>query len=683
MSGTKKIARYVIHPALGISRAGNSDEYFYAPEVPGRAADPRLPCGGEPRYKDSQGRIKRQAARFRVYGLDAHGEVVTEITPDVGTVEWSVHLANRKASWYEFVNPMDLNERAVDPENRLSIAVTQRNTPIYGPGPTREELTIDAGDARISGVDQAGPDLDEGTFLSEKVYLGQLRTDEKGRLVVLGGRGLAATLPPFNPMGHFANNDGWYDDISDGPVRATVCLNGSAETFTAEPSMVAVVPPNYAPGLFEPTTMYDVALDVYYHKPNGPKPPARPSFREHIWPIFKTMTSTEWVSQGFYILFGAGAPYQFNREDVYRRLASGSEADKPYRQRLFKWFRDPEEKNFDPAELPPLYGDALRDFSTQPNSNLSVTRTQYKWLRQWAEGDFEDDAEELAPPAHGLGESPAADSLDETPLSDRPFSLDRAALEEILGGPFRPGVELTWTLRVDQMWKDPHGDKSSPFRLNIVQHDDEVRDDYGPVLTPEVALSKEGPVHRSGPGTLSRWMGVPWQADGASCLGGFDPSTFLPLPSLWPARAPNEVLSQDAYDRSLDTKLGAAQRLKHLSYRQFWLRDLDNTETVRRLNDMATEWFRAGIVTAQEAPSGLEEFGYFDKVWVETERDPKFSKFDPTFEQVLIAEFVVEPPEARRQEETDDKTYDKILGDRNTARDPNTPTRRRYGRMDR
>src|ERR1051325_4316727 len=56
------IERVVIHPAIGIARVGNSpDEWFLGPEVPGPHPIPR---GG---FKDSAGRIKRQAARFRLY----------------------------------------------------------------------------------------------------------------------------------------------------------------------------------------------------------------------------------------------------------------------------------------------------------------------------------------------------------------------------------------------------------------------------------------------------------------------------------------------------------------------------------------------------------------------------------------------------------------------------------------
>jgi len=52
------------------------------------------PKGG---YKDAQGR-KRQAARFRLFGYDKKGKLVKEITSPDATIEWTVHLANRKAA---------------------------------------------------------------------------------------------------------------------------------------------------------------------------------------------------------------------------------------------------------------------------------------------------------------------------------------------------------------------------------------------------------------------------------------------------------------------------------------------------------------------------------------------------------------------------------------------------------
>jgi hypothetical protein len=69
------IVRAAIHPGIGIARVGNSvDEYFFGPEVCGPQP---VPDGG---YKDAKGAVKRQAARFRIYGFNAAGRIVGEIT---------------------------------------------------------------------------------------------------------------------------------------------------------------------------------------------------------------------------------------------------------------------------------------------------------------------------------------------------------------------------------------------------------------------------------------------------------------------------------------------------------------------------------------------------------------------------------------------------------------------------
>jgi hypothetical protein len=52
--------------------------------------------------------------------------------------------------------------------------------------------------------------------------LGELRTDKFGRLLVLGGRGRAVAwkIDGTSPLDDDVNNDQWFDDTSDGPVRA-------------------------------------------------------------------------------------------------------------------------------------------------------------------------------------------------------------------------------------------------------------------------------------------------------------------------------------------------------------------------------------------------------------------------------------------------------------------------------
>ena len=65
------IVKATIYPPIGVCRVGNSpDEFYIGPEVD--YPEP-LPPGS---YRDKEGRLKREAARFRIYGLNALGQAV-------------------------------------------------------------------------------------------------------------------------------------------------------------------------------------------------------------------------------------------------------------------------------------------------------------------------------------------------------------------------------------------------------------------------------------------------------------------------------------------------------------------------------------------------------------------------------------------------------------------------------
>src|SRR5215510_10255338 len=210
MKQNQQIVRALISPGIGIARVGNSDlEYFIGPEVPHFVP---APTGG---YKDRSGALKRQAARFRIYGFNSDGQVVKEITSTDAEINWTVHVANKKAAWYRFHLAMDIPEAGPVPRRNANFT-----------GETRTQLIIDPGPRSISGKNQSGSQFyfDTGEFIGEKVYLGELRTDESGRLIFLGGHGRSRTPFPKNSAYTFANNDGWHDDISDGPVSAEVII---------------------------------------------------------------------------------------------------------------------------------------------------------------------------------------------------------------------------------------------------------------------------------------------------------------------------------------------------------------------------------------------------------------------------------------------------------------------------
>ena len=158
-----------IHPAIGIARVGNSpDEYFVGPEIPG-VNEP--PTGG---YKDAQMRVKRQAARFRIFGYDENGNVVKEITAADAEIKWTLHLANKKAAWKQFDG---LNTNA--PLRNAS----EKN---------RTKLVIDPGERRLNKINSKAL-FDTGTFYDKIVPLGEMRMDSKG--LPISPRPSAMSLP--------------------------------------------------------------------------------------------------------------------------------------------------------------------------------------------------------------------------------------------------------------------------------------------------------------------------------------------------------------------------------------------------------------------------------------------------------------------------------------------------------
>ena len=166
------IVRAAIHPSIGVARLGNSpEEYFLAPEVVDPPPQP-------PRfYRDASGALKRQAVRFRIYGLNAQGQVVAELTQSNAEITWNVHLANKKAAWYQFQIALDIPEADSAPHSYLrNITVSDRSN-----------LVIDPGSREITGVNIRSGSLyafDTGQFMGKPVYLGEVRTDEQGRLMV-------------------------------------------------------------------------------------------------------------------------------------------------------------------------------------------------------------------------------------------------------------------------------------------------------------------------------------------------------------------------------------------------------------------------------------------------------------------------------------------------------------------
>lgn len=389
---------YKIHPGIGIARVGDSEqEFFVGPEIPG-LGPVELGAGGEypaTSFKDAAFRVKRQAARFRVfeYDQDEGGNLSNprEVTADDAKITWTVELANRKASARE--SPPPLPSRP--PRNPQQ--------------PNRARLEITPARRSVSGRNQQGPAFDDGLFEDVPVYLGELRTDGGGRLLVLGGRGRSRSVPANMPLADFANNDFWHDDVADGTVRATVNVPGEAavEVAPEHSAWVIVAPPDFAPALGGIVSLYDIMFQAAVER-NWLQPPAVPSFRKDILPILERAAGLRWVHDWTY--WGS----------VPRDWAALSDPANPSA----------------PREV------ALGLIEENPLNGVTLTQTQKRLMDAWVAGNFVND----------FGQAPAPDEI-------TPEGLDSAPLIASVGAGFFPGIEAGQLTADESIY-------SAPFRFD-------------------------------------------------------------------------------------------------------------------------------------------------------------------------------------------------------------------------
>lgn len=587
----RRVVRCAIYPPVGFARVGNSTEgYVLAPEVPGLFPPPAKG------YKDSTGRIYPQAVRFRVYGFDANDRVVGELDASVAKIQWNAHVVNRKAAWYNFNQAFDIPESA-------DLKCSLRNKEFKGS--ERSKLVIDPGPRKIQGRNvnahgnQKEYQFSGGEFCGIPVNLGTLRTDPQGRLIVTGGQGQSGSMTPEIPAYTFANNDNWYDDTSDGPVDATVTFNG--QTMQAEGAWVVTAPPNFAPGIQGVVTLYDVMYEVGMSM--GIEPPARPSFTRQIMPLLQRVVQYQWVNKGVLQLYGWATPGNFMKPGTLLRLANPSPRFKALRESVFKQFRNPDFATYEPDKLPPCYGDNTNLPPTSPRQFQAVLANQYAWLQQWAEGDFVADL----PSNLNLPQWP--ENLSQLPISDQPEALNRASLDNCLGGPFHPGCELTWPVRNELLY-------DAPFRI---ARRNGPEPDFGPVLTQPIALSDTGPLNGSRPGDLTRWMAVPWQSDTSSCLYAYGEPEDVYLPTFWPARVPNNVLTSQDFAIIQNRRLPLPMRVAAFHRRADWfrLKPANGAQQMLMVNHFIKNWSRIGIVSLRPGPG--DDSNFPNQFWVEGE----------------------------------------------------------------
>jgi hypothetical protein len=448
-----------IFPPIGIARMGNSQDSYLGPELPFPAVPPSPPGG---KYKDNQCRILRQAQRFHLWGYFDTGPS-RELTVADGAITWTVHVANAKAVFRGEAAPGAL---------------------------------IDPGPRTLNGANDSAT-FANGTYHHGgqvvEVPLGDASTDSEGRLIVRGGFGFSSSPDGIPLSGYFWDTTGWHDDVSDGPVNATIVVGG--QSFQADGAWVICPPPRYAPTTYAPITLYDTmrqaALDL--NLSGAPQPAMPPSFVNDIWPILR---------RGIGMLRVAASDFSpGDHGSLSAVIPPPGPAGTP--AMIFSQLANPAGGGGNM----PLLNDSGGPLGTDPQDIPPTLRPfQYQQMQAWSQGNYVNDW----PPS---GQPPA-------PTTITPDGLTQAALENCIGAPFFPGIEATVTTEVFSPASPQTLPYSEPFRFDQTNMQ---------------------------PGDVTKGMARPWQSDFTDCTGsGGD------QPQWWPSARPVSVYPQQGATTPID-----------------------------------------------------------------------------------------------------------------------------------
>ncbi|PCE27289.1 LodA/GoxA family CTQ-dependent oxidase [Burkholderia ubonensis] len=603
-----KISVLRIHPAIGMARVGNSEEYYIAPETSaGLSTEASTSItGGLPikpdtenttitssDLRDAEGRLKRQAARFRIVLSEQDTDPYNQYPMYSGTeikigsivagktvidIVWTVHLANKKANCWR-LEPLKNDGLAGLPAYEGGKRPELRNLD-FGSDPNSKDrlrkLVIDAGPRAIKASqtttikfdkfgtasygstnefkkikslpnypksfpasDAVNPLLNNSTVAPPSgsnpiTTLGEMTTDRYGRLLVMGGYGRACG---FDAQGN-ANPDEPLNHDVDNDNWLDDTSDGPVSAFL----------------VFNDGSTRVVDSDAWVVSTD---PSYAPQIRNVVtlWDdIFTTWTEKFQLNPTLYRLKNYQQSYLPKFDDEILPILQAAELQRwstnlPWNtpggsdfhrvdslkespSATFSQIRNPNDPNqaLENNYLMPLsLGDSQKSF-------LTLTTLQYFLVEQWANKRYSNDKPKML----GLGEA-----------------LDKTVLTNCLGGRLGPGIDMTFIVRDPNLYKadwtnDPNtppkmAPKIGPFRINARKFDYSAATKAEPFLS--VGYIPLDPDHKEiEPGDLGKFMAIPWHTDYNSC------ATHLPDPNpdgntnlywSWPAQRPVAVYTYD------------------------------------------------------------------------------------------------------------------------------------------
>ena len=645
-----------IHPAIGFARVGDSDEYYLAPETAAALPDPDggETTGGLPikagtqstpitdqDIRDSQGRFKKQAARFRIYqypggqqsypdgggtevviGSEIGGKTVTDIV-------WTVHLANKKTNCYLLPEPDTKGDQIIDRYDDCKTPPA-RNKDYAGTNDLenqkrRTDLQIDPGPRAFRGT-SAGSSVSfdpattasfvsSGDTISENAdypqsfpqmhfpnlycpagqieSLGALEAEDNGRLLVVPANGTAVAFDKDQPLDDDVNNDGWFDDTADGPVYATLVFDDGS-TVEAQGAWVISTDPGYAPQTLNVVSLWDdiyntfvedLALQPELFDNGSYQKSYEPDFDGDVYPVFRAAWMQQWNTN-------LPEPAKAGHDAVNAITADDTPADYLHVKSII---RDPNQWETESEEGSPKMPLSLGDSGM---SFLMVSKTQYFFLTQWFDGAYRHGNS----PVFGPGEV-----------------LDKVTLQNCLGGRFSPGIDMTFIVRQPGLWKSGW-ETEGPFRINDQKLDYTKATQGQPFLTagwfPLRSEAEGCPPVSPGvePGDTSKFMALPWHTDYNSCATHTpapNPEGNLTLYWSWPAQRPVAVYAATDYK---DGQLG--QQLYSVRGPGTQTEEAQDVGRFQERLDMVENWTKIGVIMQGTA---IESGDYPADVYLEVE----------------------------------------------------------------
>lgn len=658
-----------IHPAIGFSRVGNSDDFYLAPEtaaampLEGQKYTGGIPINadtGEPirssELRDAEGRLTRTAQRFRIYAYPA-GDRHTWPEPEsveitlgskigerkVVDIIWQAHLANKKANQYLLENPgvgdrdlliqgyADGNlpplrnlDQGIDPND-----VQRLRRLVIDPGPR----ALHAADSGPLPFDRATPacwyDERAGAICELPDYpksfpddsftmynpwgaidtLGELHVDGDGRLIVAGGYGRASSITRDNepaPLDGAVDNDSWFDDCSDGPIDAVLVFDDDS-TARVHGAWLNVTDPAFAPQTQNAVSLWDDIYDSWVRKHDlEPALYADGRFNAEFRPSFPDHVQPFLIAASVQRWNTNLPEFAIQAHDAIGQISADDDPGETVMAGL-AFIRNPDrpQQAYQGAPFMPL---SLGD---NGRSFLMPRRTQYFLLSQWERGMYEKQARPIT-----AGER-----------------LDRDTLINCLGGRFSPGIDMTFIVRQPGLYRsDWRVAGCGPFRIRAA------RLDYADARAGQPFLTAGWvPLHDQQrgvePGDGSKFMSVPWHTDYNSC--GTHQTAPNPADNTqpaqttlywsWPAQRPFAVYTAD------DARDGKLER-QRLSVRGTGTasRDPSNQGRFQRYIDFVHNWPKVGTIL--QATQIDDVRGEFRDDWyleVQSQFDDSFSEVEP------------------------------------------------------